>query len=431
VAVIVAVLLVLLLAAECVLLVWFVKTHLLSKSEDSTEQTELAAEPEATPQEPSDQGDSEAIAPTEETPEVPEDSDESEATDAVEADPIAARAQEILSDMSVWEKVCQMFVVSPETLAASGTVTQAGDQTRTALQDYPVGGVIYFAKNLVTSDQVKTMIANTQSYSKLGLLIAVDEEGGVVNRLMSTLGTTHFDSMYNYRNDGTETAHDNAQTIGSDIAAYGFNTDFAPVADVWSNPSNTVIGYRAYSDDYEQAAELVAAAVSGFHDAGVACTLKHFPGHGDTAEDSHYSSAYVSKTKEELETQEWLPFQAGIDAGADLVMIGHLSVPALDSVPATISHTIVTDILREELGFDGVVITDSLEMSSVSNLYSSDELAVLAIEAGVDLLLEPSSFRTAVNGVIAALDSGRLTEERINESVLRILTLKLKYGIIS
>jgi beta-N-acetylhexosaminidase len=431
VAVIVAVLLVLLLAAECVLLVWFVKTHLLSKSEDSTEQTELAAEPEATPQEPSDQVGSEAIAPTEETPEVPEDSDELEETDAVEADPIAARAQEILSDMSVWEKVCQMFVVSPETLAASGTVTQAGDQTRTALQDYPVGGVIYFAKNLVSSDQVKTMIANTQSYSKLGLLIAVDEEGGVVNRLMSTLGTTHFDSMYNYRNDGTETAHDNAQTIGSDIAAYGFNTDFAPVADVWSNPSNTVIGYRAYSDDYEQAAELVAAAVSGFHDAGVACTLKHFPGHGDTAEDSHYSSAYVSKTKEELEAEEWLPFQAGIDAGADLVMIGHLSVPALDSVPATISHTIVTDILRGELGFDGVVITDSLEMSSVSNLYSSDELAVLAIEAGVDLLLEPSSFRTAVNGVIAALDSGRLTEERINESVLRILTLKLKYGIIS
>jgi beta-N-acetylhexosaminidase len=139
----------------------------------------------------------------------------------------------------------------------------------------------------------------------------------------------------------------------------------------------------------------------------------------------------VSKTKEELEAEEWLPFQAGIDAGADLVMIGHLSVPALDSVPATISHTIVTDILRGELGFDGVVITDSLEMSSVSNLYSSDELAVLAIEAGVDLLLEPSSFRTAVNGVIAALDSGRLTEERINESVLRILTLKLKYGIIS
>jgi beta-N-acetylhexosaminidase len=431
VAVIVAVLLVLLLAAECVLLVWFVKTHLLSKSEDSTEQTELAAEPETTPQEPSDQGGSEAIAPTEETPEVPEDSGESEETDAVEADPITARAQEILSDMSVWEKVCQMFVVSPETLAASGTVTQAGDQTRTALQDYPVGGVIYFAKNLVSSDQVKTMIANTQSYSKLGLLIAVDEEGGVVNRLMSTLGTTHFDSMYNYRNDGTETAHDNAQTIGSDIATYGFNTDFAPVADVWSNPSNTVIGYRAYSDDYEQAAELVAAAVSGFHDAGVACTLKHFPGHGDTAEDSHYSSAYVSKTKEELEAEEWLPFQAGIDAGADLVMIGHLSVPALDSVPATISHTIVTDILRGELGFDGVVITDSLEMSSVSNLYSSDELAVLAIEAGVDLLLEPSSFRTAVNGVIAALDSGRLTEERINESVLRILTLKLKYGIIS
>lgn len=434
-----AFLLMIVLAIECVVLVRFVKKNILADPQggaslsapngDLTNTPTLPLDPE--PDQPSQNTPVQPEQNEPDTPVVPAPSDPADPEPPAEdTDPYAARAQQILTEMTTWEKVCQMFIITPESLTTAATVTRAGEQTQASLAEYPVGGLVYFAKNLESPEQVLTMIANTQEYSELDLFIAVDEEGGIVNRLMDTLGTTYINSMFNYRNEGTLSAHDNAMTIGSDIKAYGFNVDFAPVADVWSNPENTVIGRRAYSDDFEQAAELIKAAVEGFHDAGMICTLKHFPGHGDTAEDSHYASAYVSKTKEELQAQEWLSFQAGIDAGADMVMIGHLSVPALDDEPATVSDVIVTDILRGELGFDGVVITDSLEMSSVSELYDSDELAVRAIEAGIDILLEPQSFRGAVDGVMRAIESGRLSEERINESVERILILKLKYGII-
>ena len=202
------------------------------------------------------------------------------------------------------------------------------------------------------------------------------------------------------------------------------------MADVWSNPANTVIGTRAYSDDYLQAAELVSAAVQGFHDEGMICTLKHFPGHGDTAEDSHYSSAYVKKTKEQLQQEEWVPFKAGIEAGADMVMVGHQIVPEIEEVPATVSKVIVTDILRGELGFEGVVVTDSLKMAAVNSNYSSEDLVIKCIEAGSDMLLDPSNFRSAAKAVVAAVDSGVISEERIDESVKRILKLKIQYGII-
>ena len=207
---------------------------------------------------------------------------------------------ETLAGMTLHEKVCQMMFVTPEELTGEDGVTVAGDATRQALENYPVGGIVYFAKNLESQDQVKEMIDNSQKYSSIGLFVATDEEGGVVNRLMDTVGTTYIGSMYYYKDDGDETAYENAYTIANDMSALGFNLDFAPVADVWSNPDNTVIGERAYSDDYAQAAELVGNAVKGFNDGGVMCTLKHFPGHGDTAEDSHYSSAYVHRTKEEI-----------------------------------------------------------------------------------------------------------------------------------
>jgi beta-N-acetylhexosaminidase len=214
------------------------------------------------------------------------------------------------------------------------------------------------------------------------------------------------------------------------MAAYGFNLDFAPVADVWSNPENTVIGKRAYSDNYEQAAELVGTAADGFHAGGVLCTLKHFPGHGDTAEDSHYSSAYVKKSLEELEKEEFLPFESGISHGADFVMVGHLIVPDVDEAPATLSKTFIEDILRGELGFQGIVITDALQMSALAGNYSSEEIAVRAVQAGNDMLLEPADFKTSVQALEQAVVSGTITEERIDQSVARILSCKLKAGIV-
>lgn len=337
---------------------------------------------------------------------------------------------ETLSGMTLHEKVCQMMFVTPEELTGEDGVTVAGDATRQALENYPVGGIVYFAKNLESQDQVKEMIDNSQKYSSIGLFVATDEEGGVVNRLMDTVGTTYIGSMYYYKDDGDETAYENAYTIANDMSALGFNLDFAPVADVWSNPDNTVIGERAYSDDYAQAAELVGNAVKGFNDGGVMCTLKHFPGHGDTAEDSHYSSAYVHRTKEEIMADEMQPFRSGIEAGAEFVMVGHLIVPDIDEVPATLSYKIATGILRDELKFEGVAITDSFEMESIADNYSVDDAVVMSVKAGMDMILQPKDMASAVNSIEQAVADGELSEDRIDESVRRILTLKESRGLL-
>ena len=337
---------------------------------------------------------------------------------------------ETLAGMTLHEKVCQMMFVTPEELTGEDGVTVAGDATRQALENYPVGGIVYFAKNLESQDQVKEMIDNSQKYSSIGLFVATDEEGGVVNRLMDTVGTTYIGSMYYYKDDGDETAYENAYTIANDMSALGFNLDFAPVADVWSNPDNTVIGERAYSDDYAQAAELVGNAVKGFNDGGVMCTLKHFPGHGDTAEDSHYSSAYVHRTKEEIMADEMQPFRSGIEAGAEFVMVGHLIVPDIDEGPATLSYKIATGILREELKFEGVAITDSFEMESIADNYSVDDAVVMSVKAGMDMILQPKDMASAVNSIEQAVADGELSEDRIDESVRRILTLKESRGLL-
>lgn len=338
--------------------------------------------------------------------------------------------EKTLADMSLRDKVCQMMFVRPESITGIDVVTAAGDTTKAALEKYPVGGIVYFAQNMESKDQVKEMIDNSQSYSKVGLFISTDEEGGMVNRLMNTVGTTYIDSMYNYKDEGTQKAHDNAYTIASDMAALGFNMDFAPVADVWSNPDNTVIGERAYSDDYSQAAELVGSAVKGFEDGGVMCTLKHFPGHGDTAEDSHYSSAYVRRTKDEIMADEMQPFTAGIDAGAEFVMVGHLIVPDIDELPATLSYKITTEMLRNEMRFEGIAITDSLAMSSIADNYGVGESAVMSIKAGIDMLLDPTDIDTAIDAVVQAVESGDITEDRIDDSVRKILSLKEKHGLL-
>ena len=342
-------------------------------------------------------------------------------------EPIEERAWEIMAEMSEREKICQMFVVYPEAL---GTVTGADETLMSGLENYPVGGFIFSAENLEAgSETTIETVTKMQEWSKLGLIITADEEGGRVNRLMSTLGTTWVDNMFSYKDMGVNTAYENAATIAADLKAHGFNTDLAPVADVLTNPENTVIGDRAYSDDFQQAAELVSGAVRGFNDSGVVCALKHFPGHGDTAEDSHFDAAIVRKSPEQLREEEFIPFVAGIEAGADMVMIGHLTIPMLGDEPATVSREIVTGLLREEIGFDGVVITDSLEMGAITS-YETGQLVVRAVNAGVDILLGPDDLVRAVEGMELALGMGELTWERIEESVIRILIMKLENGII-
>ncbi|MBQ9521660.1 MAG: glycoside hydrolase family 3 [Oscillospiraceae bacterium] len=341
-----------------------------------------------------------------------------------------SKAEKLLSEMSIRDKVYQLFIVFPDQLTGKPPVTEAGEDVRDGLDRYPVGGILFDRDNIQSRAQICNLLAQMQSYSRIPLLMTCDEEGGRVNRLMKTVGTPYVGPMLSYRDKGEATAKANAVTIAGGLTSCGFNMDFAPVADVWSNPANSVIGNRAYSTDFDEAAALVRAAVEGFHEGGVACTLKHFPGHGDTYEDSHNGLAKVYRTWNELEEAELKPFRAGIAAGADAVMVGHLIVGEIDTDPATISRVIVTDMLRDELGFEGVIITDSLQMDAITEHYSAGEVALRAMEAGVDVLLAPNNLGEAADALLSAVEEGRISESRIDESVMRVLQLKESYGIL-
>lgn len=353
-----------------------------------------------------------------------------EATDT--SDPLIKRAEALLSEMTPYEKLCQLIILNPDTVTGVSPTLTADDSARDALEQYPVCGFSFAQQNIEDRAQTVELLAGFQRYAKCKLFFCLDEEGGTVWRVMknSQMGTTVFGSMYSYKDEGTQTAFDNAKTIGSDIGALGFNIDFAPVADVWTNPDNTVIGKRAYSDNPEQAAELVSAAVEGFHAGGIGCTLKHFPGHGDTLADSHKSLPVLTTDLDTLRETAFLPFRAGIEAGADFVMVGHIVLKAVDGkYPASLSERVVTGLLREELGYDGVVITDALGMGAL-NAYSEPERCLLALQAGCDILLGVQDIDAVLSGLQAAVDNGALSMERIDESILRILHCKLKLGII-
>ena len=342
----------------------------------------------------------------------------------------AAEARRLLAGMTTREKICQLLIMQPEFIdGANGNVKTLSPALENTLAQYPIGGVLLSLQNMDSAGQLTALTAALQDVSQIPMIICVDEEGGDVSRLMLKVGTTKLDTMYAYREEGTAVARRNARTLGSDLSRFGFNTDLAPVADVWSNPQNKVIGERAYSDDFETAAKLVAAAVQGFHDSGTICCLKHFPGHGSTRTDSHKEAAFVDATLQELRAGELLPFASGIEAGADMVMVGHLTVPAIDHVPATFSHAIVTDLLRGELGFEGVVITDGLEMKAAGTQPDGTK-ALRALDAGCDLLLGLYDLPGTVQAIEQALDAGELTPEALDEHVLRVLMLKLQYGLI-
>lgn len=354
----------------------------------------------------------------------------------------------LLAEMTLREKVGQLFLVRPDALDPAlsqqtiddsdvSGVTEVSDAMAAFLEEYPVGGVVLFGKNITDEDQLRGLIAGLQQSSPVPLLIGIDEEGGTVARLANSPGfdLPQYESAAAVGAQGTDAVRAMSAEIGTYLAGYGINLDFAPVADVNTNPDNPVIGTRAFSSDPQEAADCVTAAVEGFSQAGVLCCLKHFPGHGDTAGDSHDGTVYTEKTMEELRAREFLPFEAGIRAGAPLVMVGHIAAPNAvegeeSDLPATFSRTLITDVLRDELGFAGVVVTDSLAMGAITETYTPGEAAVLALQAGADLLLMPAGLAQAYDGVLAAVEDGRLTEERIDESVARILALKQQAGLL-
>lgn len=343
------------------------------------------------------------------------------------------KAQELLDSMTLEEKVYQLFIVTPRALTGFYGVDIAGPATQEALQNYPVGGIIYFSENIYNEGQISDMIRLSQEYARYPLFIGVDEEGGRVSRLSNIGVTDTLEPMATYGAQGdTARVREIGQTLGTQLGSVGFNIDFAPVADVVTNPNNTEIGDRSFSSDPQVAADMVAAMVEGLQSSGTISCLKHFPGHGSTEADSHEGLSVTSRTLEELRQTELIPFLAGIDAGAEMVMISHMSAPAItgDNTPCDLSPVIVTDLLREEMGFTGVVVTDSHEMGAITNYYGCGEAAVKAIAAGCDIVLMPYNLDEAVGAVLTAIENGELTEARIDESVLRILTLKYRYGIL-
>lgn len=341
---------------------------------------------------------------------------------------------DILSDMKLEEKICQMFIVTPEELTGYDIVTESDEVVRLAVENMPVGGLIYFAENLIYPEQTVSMIEDIQEYARssgsgIGMFMAVDEEGGFVARVSDQLGEINTGSAA-YMED-TDEAYQAGADIAEYISKYGFNLDFAPVADVNINPENE-LGSRIFSDDPEFVSVMSGAMTEGIQNTGkVSATLKHFPGLG--AEDGNtHSDSYtvIDRTYDELCNAEFQAFQGGIDAGADFVMVGHQIMSCTgDNLPSDLSYTVVTEWLRNQLGFEGIIITDSHEMNTISSVYSSGDAAVMAIEAGVDMILMPCDLESAVQEVSDAVYNGYISEERIDESVRRILNTKQKLGL--
>ena len=345
------------------------------------------------------------------------------------------RVEKLLAGMDLKQKVAQMFMDTPEALTGYSKVTAAGEVTKQCFIRYPVGGVIYMAGNLIDTEQTRIMLSNMQDYSVeyLGfpVFLGVDEEGGTVARIAGNraFGVEDVGNISEIGASGNcDLAYQAGSTIGAYLSALGFNLDFAPVADVWSNKKNTVVKYRSPGSDPELVRDMVIAQIEGFKEQGILCAVKHFPGHGSTSEDSHNGAAVVERTLQELFECDLIPFKGAVQAGVPFVMVGHLSLPKVveEDVPAVFSKEIITDILRGELGFCGIVITDALDMGAVTDYYSSAQAAVMAVAAGADMLLMPEDFVAAYEGVLNAVQRGELTQERIDESVRRILKVKLE-----
>ncbi|PAD39277.1 glycoside hydrolase family 3 protein [Terribacillus sp. 7520-G] len=362
----------------------------------------------------------------------------------------------IVDGMSVEQKVGQMLMPDFRNWQEQGEskatgFTEMNDEVGSIIQKYHLGGVILFAENVVGTEQTVRLIDGLQKASpELPLFITIDQEGGIVTRLQT--GTNLPGNMALGATRSEKYAYQTGKIIGEELSSLGVNVNFGPSLDVNNNPDNPVIGVRSYSSNPELVSKLGIETIQGLQRQNVAATAKHFPGHGDTATDSHYGLPLVTHDKDRLQTVELLPFQNAIDEGVDMIMTAHVQFPAFDDttyiskkdgqeilVPATLSKKVLTGLLREEMGFEGVIVTDALNMKAISDNFGQEEAVVLALKSGVDIALMPAqvnslemekNLASVYDAVIEAIESGELPMEQVNASVERILKLKEKRGIL-
>lgn len=359
----------------------------------------------------------EAIVTPEPTPEVVELTPQQKLDGIVE---------EGISVMPLEDKVAGLFIVTPESITGVSTAVKAGEGTQKALTQYAVGGIVYFEKNIQSEEQIKEMLDSTELYTKYPIFLAVDEEGGTVSRVAEAGIGEKVDSASVIGSTGDAgIAYQAGVTIGSSLKNIGFNLDFGPVADL-ANVENSIMEERSYGSDPQTVGSFVSSMVQGLKEQGITACLKHFPGLGAATEDPHQGLSSIDRTAEQFRSEEFTVFQAGIEAGADMIMISNSSAPALTggNESCVFSRELVTDILHKELGFEGVIITDAMNMSAISEYYEAGEAAVMALRAGCDMILMPEDFEAAYNAVMEAVQNGQISEERINDSLKRIYRIK-------
>ncbi len=321
-------------------------------------------------------------------------------------------AKDYMKNMSEDEKIYQMMIVTPEALTGVDVATIAGDATKEAVENSPVGGIVYNENNFEDADQTTELIKNTQSFAKTPMFIAVNEEGGDKAPVAKVLGTTSFDAMSTYADKGDDVAFENASTIAKDIKKFGFNLNLAPVANLE--------GDNAYSTDPSVAKTLVAQAVKGMQNESVISTLKYFP-----------SSADTDKTTDDLRMSEFSPFVTSINEGAGIIAVSNIKATAIDEEnPAFMSQRVVTELLIKELNFNGVVMTPNLSNENITSTYTTEQIVKGAIPSGVNLLFCPADADEYVDAIKAAIEDESITQEQIDESVTKILSLKFKFGLI-
>jgi len=339
-------------------------------------------------------------------------------------------ATDTVEQMTLDEKIGQMMFAG-----VSGTTLQP--ETTSLIQKAKVGGLILYGNNLETPQQTVTLMNDrmaANSKNQLPLFLGTDQEGGKVVRLPGALNNFPTNQKIGDINQ-SKFSFEIGQLLGEQLRAFGFNLDFAPVLDVNSNPNNPIIGDRSFSNDPAIVSQLGIQTMKGLESEQVIPVVKHFPGHGDTSVDSHLELPKVTKSLNDLNQLELVPFKEAINSGADVVMVAHILLPKIDpQYPSSMSKEIITGMLRKQLGFDGVVMTDDMTMKAITNHYAIGQAAVDSIKAGSDIILiahEYANMTAAIEAVKVAVSNGEITEERINESVQRILKLKEKYQLVN